>query len=86
MVASLIEFNFPSHGYATGNRHRMIVPFPRIDAFEMNFKIRIFNIWNSTEGDIREARTLQIFKESLFAYLTSKFKFYSGLYNVLPES
>ena len=45
----------------------MIVPFPRTDAFKMNFKITFIKIWNSIESDTREARTLGIFKKKFFA-------------------
>ena len=73
VVASSIECNFSSHDYGTRNRHKMIVPFPRIDAFKMNLKFIFINIWNSIESEIREARTLRIFKNKLFAYLISKY-------------
>ena len=74
VVASSIECNFPSHDYATRNRHMVIVAFHRIDEFKINFVFAFINIWNSIESDIREARTLQIFKKKLFAYLFSKYK------------
>ena len=73
VVASSIECNFPEHNYATRNRDRMIVPFPRIGAIKMNFKFTFVSIWNSIDSDIRESRTLRIFKKNLFAYLISKY-------------
>ena len=73
VVESSIECNFPSHDYATRNRRRMIVAFPRINAFKMNLNFTFIKIWSNIKSDIREPRTLRIFKKKLFAYLFSNY-------------
>ena len=73
VVASSIECIFPEHNYSTRNRHRMIVPFPRIGAIKMNFRFAFVSIWNSIDSDIRETRSLRTFKRNLFANLISKY-------------
>ena len=55
----------------TTSRLNFTVPRPRIDIFKTSLSFSGAHFWNSLPNPVKQARTLSLFKKSLFRYLVS---------------
>ena len=70
-IGNNLDLRRPHHQYLTRNRDRLLTPFPRVNAIKFNFQYQFTNVWNEVPDEIKNVRTLRLFKKKLTCHLLS---------------
>ena len=65
MLRQSLCISHPSQNYLTRNSNEMILPFPRVEKFRMNFKYQVVNVWLEVSEQIKCKRTFRQFRNAL---------------------
>ena len=60
------------HNYSTRQIGTLQLPYPRVDSVKFNYEYQSLKIWNSIPLEIKDSRSLSIFKKNFKKYLVNQ--------------
>ena len=72
-LQGILDRTYPDHSYPTRSRHRIKLPFPRVENIRMNFNYQFCAIWNDIPNSIKRKPTLSMFKRCLIEYFLQSY-------------
>ena len=68
-----LDLEYPNHNYETRNRDDPRCPYPRVLPIKLSFKYQCVDIWNKIPDNIKETKSLNIFKKSLTQHFLNQY-------------